>query len=35
MWHISGYYKKEFLFLMSALIFRATHSEYRNSEIYL
>ena len=35
MWHISGYYKKEFLFLVSALFFRAIHSEYRNSKIYL
>lgn len=35
MWHISGVYKKEFVFLVSALVYRALHTELKHREIYL
>lgn len=35
MWHITGYYKRSFVWLASALIFRAFHPELKNKGVYL
>lgn len=35
MWHISGVYHKEFVFLVGALVYRALHAELKGKEIYL
>lgn len=35
MWHISGVYNKSFLWLASALIYRARRPELKNREIFV